>query len=50
MLGGLGAGLGALIGLAIPPGEKWTAVPTGLRVSVTPTLKGDVQISLSFAF
>jgi hypothetical protein len=50
MLGGLGAGLGALIGMAIPPGEKWTAVPTGLRVSVAPTHKGDVQISLSFAF
>ena len=50
MLAGLGAGVGALIGLAIPPGEKWTAVPTELRVSVTPTLKGDVQVSLSFAF
>ena len=50
LLAGLGAGVGALIGLAIPPGEKWTAVPTELRVSVTPTLKGDVQISLSFAF
>ena len=50
MLGGLGAGLGALIGMAIPPGEKWTAVPTALRVSVTPTHKGDVQISLSFTY
>jgi hypothetical protein len=50
MLGGLGAGLGALIGMAIPRGERWTAVPTGLQVSVTPMHKGGVQLSLSLAF
>ncbi len=50
MMGGVGAGLGSLIGLAIPPGERWGPVSAGLRVGVAPAQKGGVLISLSLAF
>lgn len=43
-------GLGAVIGLAIPPGERWRAVPSGLPVVVAPMHRGSFRISFSFAF
>jgi hypothetical protein len=46
----MGAGLGALIGLAIPPGEKWAEVPIGPRVTLAPGHKGGVHLSFSFGF
>jgi hypothetical protein len=48
-LGGLGAGLGALVGLVIPPAEKWTPVPMA-QVSVAPGRQRRIQVSLSLAF
>jgi hypothetical protein len=49
LVGGLGAGLGALVGLAIPPGEKWESVPIA-QISVVPGRRGYVGVSLSFGF
>jgi hypothetical protein len=49
MVGAMGAGLGALIGLAIPPGEKWESVPTA-QISVVPSRRGHVRVALSVTF
>ena len=49
MVGAMGAGLGALIGLAIPPGEKWESVPTA-HISVVPSRRGHVRVALSVTF
>jgi len=46
---GLGAGVGALVGLAITPGEKWTVVPSA-RVAISPAHRRHVQVSLTVAF
>ncbi len=50
VFGAIGAGVGALIGAALPPGEKWRAVPTGLRVSVGGAHKRDIGVYWSIAF
>jgi len=46
---GLGAGVGALVGLAITPGEKWTVLPSA-RVAFSPAHGRHVQISLTVVF
>ncbi len=50
VFGGIGAGVGALIGAAVPPGEKWKAVSSGLRVSVGGARTRDLGVSWSFEF
>ncbi len=45
VFGGMGAGVGALIGAAVPPGEKWKAVSSGLRVSAGGAHRRDVGVS-----
>ncbi len=49
VLGAAGAGLGASIGLAIPPGEKWESVPIA-SLGVVPGRHGHVRVSVSLAF
>ena len=50
ILGGIRAGVGALIGAAVPPGEKWQAWSTGLRVSIAGPHKRDVGVFWSLGF
>jgi hypothetical protein len=51
-VGLFGAGVGAVIGLLVGPGEKWeTADPASLRVAVTPSARRrglGLSVSLSF--
>lgn len=49
VLGAAGAGLGATIGLAIPPGERWESVPI-TSLGVLPGRHGQVRMSVSLAF
>jgi hypothetical protein len=49
--GALTIPIGALVGAAIPPGEKWAPAPgRGLSVQPVPTRGGGVGVRLAFAF
>jgi hypothetical protein len=47
----LGTGVGALIGVAIPPGEHWKQIPTGrYRVSFAPGLAHGLDLAIAWNF
>jgi hypothetical protein len=52
MIGGVLLGtLGALVGVALPPGERWKKVPTArIHLALTPVRGRGGAISLAFAF
>jgi hypothetical protein len=51
LCGLIGGGLGALIGAAIPPGERWHRLTaSSYRVSVVPRLDHELGLAISMAF
>ena len=50
VIGSMFAPVGALIGAAVPPGEKWQAVSAGLRVGIASPHKRDVRVFWSLGF
>jgi len=46
-----GGGIGAIVGVAIPPGERWKEVsPTGYRISFAPRLDHGLDLAVAWKF